>query len=167
MAGFSIIALMTLIIPVLLAFVALLVFLIIYGIVCYFLKSASIYKIAKRKNYDYPIASWIPFYNNINLAKIAEKEAYGWIIFICDLVLITTIGMSTYLTDVPTSTDKLITSLSSMSMLVVIILSIYISNRIIKKAYPTISKVICIINIITLGFFKSIILYAIKNNENI
>ena len=74
MAGFSIIALMTFIIPVLLAFLALLIFLIIYGIVCYFLKSTFIYKVSKNKNYNYPITSWIPFYNNVNLGKYSTVK---------------------------------------------------------------------------------------------
>ena len=167
MAGFSIIALMTLIIPLLLAFVALLIFLIIYGIVCYFLKSISIYKISKNKNYNHPLTAWIPFYNNINLGKIAGKEIYGLIIFLCDLVMIGTIIISTYSTSVTMNVNKILTTLSSLSMLAVLILSIYVSNTIIKKAYPKNSKILCIINIITLGFFKTIILFIMRNNKEL
>lgn len=167
MAGFSIIALMTFIIPVLLAFLALLIFLIIYGIVCYFLKSTFIYKVSKNKNYNYPITSWIPFYNNVNLGKIAGEEKYGWIIFVCDLLLIISMIISTYVTNVPTLIDKIITYVSTLSILAVLVLSIIVSNKIIKKAYPTISKILCIINIITLGFFKSVILFIIRKNKNL
>ena len=163
MAGFSIVALMMFLPTIFLGFLIVFILFLLYSIICYFFKSAALYRMSKKRNYKFPITSWIPFYNNVNLGKLAGKPIYGWIIFICDLLAIGSIYLSAYLTYVNTYMDKIFTCVSSLSMLFVLALSIISSNLVIEKALPKASTVVCIINTFTLGIFKSIILFVVRN----
>ena len=165
MAGFSIVMLMGFMSTIFIGFLIAFILFLLYSIICYFFKSAALYRMSKNKNYKFPITSWIPFYNNVNLGKLAGKKAYGWIIFICDLLIIGLITLSTYLTYANTYMNKTLTYLASLCMLITLALSIISSNLVIEKALPKAHKVVCIINTFTLGIFKSIILFVIKNKK--
>ena len=58
---------------------------IFFLVICYFLKSIFTTKRTKK------ITSWIPFYNNVELAKIVEKTMLGWIILVFEILLIVAI----------------------------------------------------------------------------
>ena len=119
---------------------------IFYLVICYFLKSIFTTKRTKK------ITSWIPFYNNVELAKIVEKTMLGWIILVCEILLIVAI-----------ETIPSLYYIQTMLCIVIVILNIFVSNSIIKKEQPEKSKVLCIINIVTLGIFYPIIINTMKN----
>lgn len=61
------------------------------------------------------------------------------------------------------SLDTIIFLLFLGCVLVSFIMNIYFSHQIIKKIYPKYGDWITIFNVLTLGFFKSISLFLIRN----
>ena len=76
----------------------------------------------------------------------------GWIILVCEILLIVAI-----------ETIPSLYYIQTMLCIVIVILNIFVSNSIIKKEQPEKSKVLCIINTVTLGIFYPIIINTMKN----
>lgn len=105
--------------------------------------------------------AWIPYYSKYLLGKEASLEKEGLILMIIEII--GTILFSLSLNIQLGSLDTIIFLLFLGCVLVSFIMNIYFSHQIIKKIYPKYGDWITIFNVLTLGFFKSISLFLIRN----
>lgn len=119
----------------------------------------------QRKNYKYPITSWIPFYNKVNLGKISQNEKCGWLVFIFDLLNISLIVLFLALKDVPDFLNTIMFSMIMILALINYVLNIYLSHTIIKSVTPKFADLLTLLNVFTLAFSRPIILFIIRNNN--
>ena len=105
--------------------------------------------------------AWIPYYSKYLLGKEASLEKEGLILMIIEII--GTILFYLSLNIQLGSLDTIIFLLFLRCVLVSFIMNIYFSHQIIKKVYPKYGDWITIFNVLTLGFFKSISLFLIRN----
>ena len=140
---------------------------IVYALIQYFFESIFLYNAMKRKNYKYPITSWIPFYNKVNLGKISQNEKCGWLVFIFALLNISLIVLFFALKDVPDFLNTIMFFVIIILVLLNFVLNIYLSYTIIKKVTSKFVDLLTLLNVFTLGFSRPIVLFIIRNNNKI
>ena len=91
--------------------------------------------------------SWIPYYSKYLLGKEVVLEKEGLF-----LMMIEIIGTILFYLSLNVQLGSLDT-----------IMNIYISHQIIKKVYPKYGDWITVFNVLTLGFFRSISLFLVRN----
>lgn len=105
--------------------------------------------------------SWIPYYSKHLLGKEVVLEKEG--LFLMMIEIIGTILFYLSLNVQLGSLDTIIFLLFLGCILLSFIMNIYISHQIIKKVYPKYGDWITVFNVLTLGFFRSISLFLVRN----
>ncbi len=105
--------------------------------------------------------AWIPYYSKYLLGKEASLEKEGLILMIIEIIGTVLFYLS--LNIQLGSLDTIIFLLFLGCVLVSFIMNIYFSHQIMKNIYPKYGDWITIFNVLTLGFFKSISLFLIRN----
>jgi len=105
--------------------------------------------------------SWIPYYSKYLLVKEVALEKEG--LFLMMIEIMGTILFYLSLNAQLGSLDTIIFLLFLGCILLSFIMNIYISHQIIKKVYPKYGDWITVFNVLTLGFFRSISLFLVRN----
>ena len=105
--------------------------------------------------------SWIPYYSKYLLGKEVALEKEG--LFLMMIEIMGTILFYLSLNAQLGSLDTIIFLLFLGCILLSFIMNIYISHQIIKKVYPKYGDWITVFNVLTLGFFRSISLFLVRN----
>lgn len=105
--------------------------------------------------------SLIPYYSKYLLGKEVVLEKEG--LFLMMIEIIGTILFYLSLNVQLGSLDTIIFLLFLGCILLSFIMNIYISHQIIKKVYPKYGDWITVFNVLTLGFFRSISLFLVRN----
>ena len=105
--------------------------------------------------------SWIPYYSKYLLVKEVALEKEG--LFLMMIEIMGTILFYLSLNVQLGSLDTIIFLLFLGCILISFIMNIYISHQIIKKVYPKYGDWITVFNVLTLGFFRSISLFLVRN----
>lgn len=140
----------------------------IYALLQYVFDSIFMYKVMKKKKEKGLILSWIPFYNKVILAKIAKKELYGWIIFVLHLICVfLLIVLSIMYHNTLTSLFEIIVLIIAILEVIIFILNMVLFHIIMKRLTNKYVDLLVIFNVFTLGIFRSIILFMVRNNDKI
>lgn len=105
--------------------------------------------------------SCIPYYSKYLLGKEVALEKEG--LFLMMIEIMGTILFYLSLNAQLGSLDTIIFLLFLGCILLSFIMNIYISHQIIKKVYPKYGDWITVFNVLTLGFFRSISLFLVRN----
>ena len=140
------------------SFYALYLFLIFISI--FYLVENYIFESLFLYNKTHSKKSWIPYYSKYLLGKVAlEKEG----LFLMMIEIMGTILFYLSLNVQLGSLDTIIFLLFLGCVLLSFIMNIYILHQIIKKVYPKYGDWITVFNVLTLGFFRSISLFLVRN----
>ena len=110
---------------------------------------------------EHSLIAWLPYYNKYLIGKQVNKEKEG--IFLMVIEILGTICFYLSLNVQLGSLDTIIFLLFLGCILLSFIMNIYISHQIIKKVYPKYGDWITVFNVLTLGFFRSISLFLVRN----
>ena len=128
---------------------------IFYLVENYIFESHILYKKTHSKK------SWITYYSKYLLGKEVALEKEG--LFLMMIEIMGTILFYLSLNVQLGSLDTIIFLLFLGCILLSFIMNIYISHQIIKKVYPKYGDWITVFNVLTLGFFRSISLFLVRN----
>lgn len=167
MGGISIFMVLGILMSVAILFLVALLIFMVYLIMNYVLESIFLYHISKKLNYQYPILSWLPFYNKYYLGKVGKKELQAKVLLMNYFILVVLLSISSMVSSLPTGVNTLIFIFTLLSSLLNFVLNIWISHHIMKVAIPKIATYLTLLNVFTLGLSRSIILFVIRNNENL
>lgn len=141
------------------SFYALYLFLIFISI--FYLVENYIFESLFLYNKTHSKKSWIPYYSKCLLGKEVALEKEG--LFLMMIEIMGTILFYLSLNAQLGSLDTIIFLLFLGCILLSFIMNIYISHQIIKKVYPKYGDWITVFNVLTLGFFRSISLFLVRN----
>ena len=141
------------------SFYALYLFLIFISI--FYLVENYIFESLFLYNKTHSKKSWIPYYSEYLLGKEVTLEKEG--LFLMMIEIMGTILFYLSLNVQLGSLDTIIFLLFLGCVLLSFIMNIYISHQIIKKVYPKYGDWITVFNVLTLGFFRSISLFLVRN----
>ena len=141
------------------SFYALYLFLIFISI--FYLVENYIFESLFLYNKTHSNESWIPYYSKYLLGKEVALEKEG--LFLMMIEIMGTILFYLSLNAQLGSLDTIIFLLFLGCILLSFIMNIYISHQIIKKVYPKYGDWITVFNVLTLGFFRSISLFLVRN----
>ncbi|MDO5812910.1 MAG: hypothetical protein Q4Q31_07430 [Bacillota bacterium] len=112
---------------------------------------------------EHSLTAWIPYYNKYLLGKQAGKEKEG--IFLMIIEILGTICFYLSLNVQLGSLDTVIFILWLICLLISFSMNIYLLHKIIKQVYFKYADWITIFNVLTLGFFRGISLFLIRNKS--
>lgn len=141
------------------SFYALYLFLIFISI--FYLVENYIFESLFLYNKTHSKKSRIPYYSKYLLGKEVALEKEG--LFLMMIEIMGTILFYLSLNVQLGSLDTIIFLLFLGCVLLSFIMNIYISHQIIKKVYPKYGDWITVFNVLTLGFFRSISLFLVRN----
>ena len=141
------------------SFYALYLFLIFISI--FYLVENYIFESLFLYNKTHSKKSWIPYYSKYLLGKVVALEKEG--LFLMMIEIMGTILFYLSLNVQLGSLDTIIFLLFLGCVLLSFIMNIYILHQIIKKVYPKYGDWITVFNVLTLGFFRSISLFLVRN----
>lgn len=105
---------------------------------------------------DYPVfLPWIPFANKLILGRMAKKETLGIILMILDLI-ICIITVALFFIDSLWWVELLL-------FMVNFIMNTYLAYQVMKEYHVKYSDVFTVINVLTLGFSRALILFLNHN----
>lgn len=159
MGGISVLLLVGMTSIIFYTVIAILVVIAIYLIVSYILESISIMCMSKKLNYNVGIQAFIPYYNKYLLGKIAKSKILGIIIGIINLL---TVCLLVYFCT-RTEINMNIFYILLVCQLVGTILDIILSHKIHKIATKKYYDALTIVNVVTFGISRTIILFIIRN----
>ena len=139
----------------------------IYMLINYIFESIFLHTIAKENHYKYPITSWIPFYNKCILGKVADKQGLGKLLCGIDVLVFLLIIISYYATNLPAGVNTMIFFLIIVLLVLSFIFNVVLSHHIMKKVTGKFVDLLTILNVLTLGFSRSIILFIIRNQKKL
>lgn len=167
MGGISVLMMMGIFSGFVILFFIFVAVIVIYSLVNYIFESLFLYGTCKKLGIPKKGLSWIPFYNKVILGKVANKEVMGKVLFGLEIL-----SYAVYV--LGGITEKIVPWLSTILLVlwIVIIVSIFVLNLLLS--YKLMSRVtykfaplLLVINVLTLNFSKSIILFSMKNSEKI
>lgn len=167
MGGLSILFILGILMSMYLLLMIVLIIIIVYSLVNYIFESIFLYKVAKRRKYKYPVTAWIPFYNKCILGRIANNKKQGVSIFIIDLILIILILLSITENKFSSTVNTFIFILTVILIIVNFILNIIVSHNIMKKVLSKSADFLTLLNVFTIGFSRSIILFTLRDSNKI
>ena len=167
MGGLSIFILLSILMSMFFIFFIVVMAITIYILINYIFESIFLHTILKRKNYKYSSFSFIPFYNKCILGKVSEKRKLGISLGIIDAITVILIIISYTIKIFPSTINTIIFFIIILLLILSFIFNLILTHSIIKKVYPKLTDILTIINVFTLGFFRSIILFFIRNNQNL
>ena len=169
MAGFCIVMLMMgLFIPFLIIGLLIIFFILVEVVFNYFLESFALYRMCKNNNYTHPALAWIPFYNRIVLGDFADSKKIGYVVCIGRVIetIISFIIIYNY-EAIPKDIGNYINDFIIISSLILFILNIILVHKIMSKTIPKAADLLTVLNVLTFGISKSIVLFALRNNKNL
>ena len=115
----------------------------------------------------HPITSWIPFYNKCILGRIADKKGLGIALSIIDIFSLILIIISYRITTLPGVMNTIIFLLIILLIVLNFIFNLVLSHNIMKKVTLKFADILTILNVLTLGFSRSIILFIMRNRKEL
>ena len=161
MGGISVMLLMGMLSAMYVFFIAVIAMLIIYFAVSYVFESIAAMGMCKNLYYKHSATAWIPFYNKYLLGKIAGNKVLGIegvlnlsiatvaVLFFCFELEIGIIGLIALLACVIAS----------------FVIDVIIADKIFKNLNIRYSDVLTVVNVLTFGLFRPIILFIFRNKQ--
>ncbi|CCY72236.1 putative uncharacterized protein [Clostridium sp. CAG:921] len=159
MGGISVIFLMGIFSVWVFVFIAIFATIVIFAVINYIFESISISCIGNKMNCSFKFISWIPFYNKFLLGKIGGNKIIGGILGILNLFIVL-FGIYFF---VNTKTNYIIVCIFILCLLLSFILDTILSYKIYSKAVNKYSSLLTVLNILSLGILRPIILFVIRN----
>ena len=159
MGGISVIFLMGIFSVWVFVFTAIFATIVIFAVINYIFESISISCIGNKMNCSFKFISWIPFYNKFILGKIGGNKIIGGILGILNLFIVL-FGIYFF---VNTKTNYIIVCIFILCLLLSFILDTILSYKIYSKAVNKYSSLLTVLNILSLGILRPIILFVIRN----
>lgn len=159
MGGISVIFLMGIFSVWAFVFIAIFATIVIFAVINYIFESISISCIGNKMNCSFKFISWIPFYNKFLLGKIGGNKIIGGILGILNLFIVL-FGIYFF---VNTTTNYIIVFIFILCLLLSFILDTILSYKIYSKAVNKYSSLLTVLNVLSLGVLRPIILFIIRN----
>ena len=159
MGGISVIFLMCIFSVWVFVFTAIFATIVIFAVINYIFESISISCIGNKMNCSFKFISWIPFYNKFLLGKIGGNKIIGGILGILNLFIVL-FGIYFF---VNTKTNYIIVCIFILCLLLSFILDTILSYKIYSKAVNKYSSLLTVLNILSIGILRPIILFVIRN----
>ena len=112
---------------------------------------------------EHSLIAWLPYYNKYLIGKQVNKEKEG--IFLMVIEILGTICFYLSLNVQLGSFDTIIFILFIVCCLISFSMNIYLLHEIMKQAVLKYADWITIFNVLTLGFFRGISLFLIRNKS--
>ena len=154
-----------------------LVYILIKSVITYIFESIFLYNVSKKEQYKHTFISYIPIANRYYLGKVANKNVIG-IINIIVQILILSWWVLFFITDfymyvlnpITDGSDTYNTVINPIWILIILmlinfILSTYLSHKIMKNIIGKKAVLFTILNIVTLGISRPIVLFVIRKNK--
>ena len=167
MGGISVFILLSILMSVFIVFIVVALVIFTYMLINYIFESIFLYAVSKANHYNYPITSWIPFYNKCILGKVANKQGLGKLLCGIDVLVFLLIIISYYVTNLPDGVNTIIFFLIIILLVLSFIFNVVLSHYIMKKVTEKFVDVLTILNVLTLGFSRSIIFFIIRNQKKL
>ena len=153
MGGISVMLLMGMLSAVYVFFIAVIAVLIIYFAVSYVFESIAAMGMCKNLYYKHSGTAWIPFYNKYLLGKIAGNKALGIIEGVLNLS-IATVAVLFFCFEL------------EIGIIGSFVIDVIIADKIFKNLNIRYSDVLTVVNVLTFGLFRPIILFVFRNKQN-
>lgn len=166
MGGISVMLLMGMLSAMYMFFIAVIAVLIIYFAVSYVFESIAAMGMCKNLYnlyYKYSGTAWIPFYNKYLLGKIAGNKALGIIEGVLNLS-IATVAVLFFCFELEIGIIGLIALLACI--IASFVIDVIIADKIFKNLNIRYSDVLTVVNVLTFGLFRPIILFIFRNKQN-
>ena len=161
MGGISVMLLMGMLSAMYMFFIAVIAVLIIYFAVSYVFESIA--AMCKNLYYKHSGTAWIPFYNKYLLGKIAGNKALGIIEGVLNLS-IATVAVLFFCFELEIGIIGLIALLACA--IASFVIDVIIADKIIKNLNIRYSDVLTVVNVLTFGLLRPIILFIFRNKQN-
>ena len=171
MGGISVMLLMGMLSAMYMFFIAVIAVLIIYFAVSYVFESIAAMGMCKNLYYKHSGTAWIPFYNKYLLGKIAGNKALGIIEGVLNLS-IATVAVLFFCFELEIGIlSEIITCIIGLIALLAcaiasFVIDVIISDKIFKNLNIRYSDVLTVVNVLTFGLFRPIILFIFRNKQN-
>lgn len=163
MGGISVMLLIGMLSAMYVFFIAVIAVLIIYFAVSYVFESMAAMGMCKSLYYKHSGTAWIPFYNKYLLGKIAGNTALGIIEGVLNLS-IATVAVLFFCFELEIGIIGLIALLACV--IASFVIDVIISDKIFKNLNIRYSDVLTVVNVLTFGLFRPIILFVFRNKQN-
>ena len=167
MGGISVLLLLGILSTIFWFFVAIFFIIAIYLLITYIFESVAISRINKNQKCNTTFTAWIPFYNKCILGKVADKQGLGKLLCGIDVLVFLLIIISYYATNLPAGVNTMIFFLIIVLLVLSFIFNVVLSHHIMKKVTGKFVDLLTILNVLTLGFSRSIILFIIRNQKKL
>lgn len=162
MGGLSILIIMGLLTSIFLFFMAIFLFIVIYTVISYIFESMAVVDMSRHLGYKQPYRGWIPFYNKYLLSKIANCHVIEIIVSILSFVEVL---MAIYMYTQGTM-NILLLILFILLLSISFILDTIVAYKILKRVSEKYCDLFIVINVLTLGIFRPILLFILRNRLN-
>lgn len=163
MGGISVMLLMGMLSAVYVFFIMAIAVLIIYFAVSYVFESIAAMSMCKNLYYKHSGTAWIPFYNKYLLSKIAGNKVLGIVEGVLNLT-IATVAVLFFAFELEIGIIGLIALLACV--IASFVIDVIISDKIFKNLNVRYSDVLTVINALTFGLSRPIILFIFRNKQN-
>ena len=163
MGGISVMLLMGMLSAMYVFFIAVIAVLIIYFAVSYVFESIAAMGMCKNLYYKHSGTAWIPFYNKYLLGKIAGNKALGIIEGVLNLS-IATVAVLFFCFELEIGIIGLIALLACA--IASFVIDVIISDKIFKNLNIRYSDILTVVNVLTFGLSRPIILFIVRNKQN-
>ena len=164
MGGISVMLLIGMLSAVYVFFIMAIAALIIYFAVSYVFESIAAMSMCKNLYYKHSATAWIPFYNKYLLGKIAGNKALGIIEGVLNLT-IATVAVLFFAFELEIGTIGIISLLACM--IASFVIDVIIADKIFKNLNIKYKDVLTVVNVLTCGLSRPIILFIVRNNNNL
>lgn len=161
MGGISFGILLGILTSVYLFFVALFAAIVLYTVISYTFEGISVMSMSKRAGRKNTIAVWVPFYSKYLLGKAASNKGAGAasgvltaLVFGCCVWL--------YMYREP---ETVVFALLGVSLFIGFIIDTIIAHGIFKSRTRKYGDVLTVVNVLTLGLLRPILLFAVRNRS--
>lgn len=161
MGGLSILLILGILMSMYVFFLIVLIIFIIYLCVNYIFECLFLHHVSQAKT------SWIPFYKKYLLGKVANKSSQGIMLMIVDIFIFLFIVIGVFATHLPAMVNYFLFWATLILIAISFIFNIYLSHWIMKKTNNHLIDLFTVINVLTLGFSRSLILFLLKHQLSI
>ena len=159
MAGFSLILISGFITFAFLTFMAIFAGIIIYSVISYIFDGIAVSQMCRNLGFKACFTTWIPFYGKYSAGKAAGMNTAGAISGILGIISVLSCAYCYYLKDINYAAFAVLL----ISLLIGCICDIAISHRLFKKAVGNYADLMTVLNSLTFGLFRPIMLFFIRN----
>lgn len=162
MGGISVMFLLGMLSAVYVFFIAVIVMAVIYYAVSYIFESIAAMCMCKNLHYKHSGAAWIPFYNKYLLGKIAGNRALGIIEGALNLA-VATVAVLFFVFKLEIGTIGVVSLLACI--IASFVIDVIIADKIFKNLNVKYKEVLTVVNVLTCGLSRPIILFIVKNKN--